>query len=268
MKKAIRSVAIIIPAYYSKSSSSQDEISISQLQKYLSKYDRYFIVPKNAKINHTFYENIKVKRFSNHFFKSPQTYNKLLLSKEFYNRFKKYNYILIYQLDALVFSDQLKKWCNSGYDYIGAPWFNSKIGWLSNKKGVPPSGGNGGFSLRKVDSFLKVLQISKKQAKRVSKNSLVQKMWFIKAVIIGKSHKIWLNAPADNYPFNEDGFWSFEAPKYLKNFKVAPFKEALKFAFERFPRKCFRLNNKKLPFGCHAWAKYDREFWLNYIIKD
>jgi hypothetical protein len=42
-------------------------------------------------------------------------------------------------------------------------------------------------------------------------------------------------------------------------------KDALEFAFERYPRKCFKLNNHNLPFGVHAWEKYDKSFWLNHV---
>jgi len=210
-------------------------------------------------------KGVRFIKFPNKYFASTKTYNKLLLSKNFYRTFADYKFILIYQLDALVFSDQLLQWCNSGYDFIAAPWFKSVVGALSHKKGFPGSGGNGGLCLRNIQSSLKVLEIVNKQAKRSSDKDWVKKIWFFFAVITGKSHKIWLNAPTDNYPFNEDGFWSLEAPKYLKGYKVAPFKTALKFSFEKFPRKSFELNGKKLPFGCHAWEKYDRKFWLPYL---
>lgn len=260
-------VAVVIPAYYKPQFSSDELISLRHLKKFLKSYDKFFVVPHKTlnKINKD--KDFNYLSFSNKYFFNTKTYNKLLLQEEFYNKFTKYKYILIYQLDALVFSDRLQSWCNKGYDYIAAPWFNSKIAWLTNKKGSPPSGGNGGFSLRKVSSFLKVLKIVKNQANRTSDNIFIQKSWLIKAILTGKSHNIWLNAPADNYPFNEDGFWSLEAPKYLNIFKVAPFKEAVKFAFERFPKKCFKLNHYKIPFGCHAWTKYDRAFWLPYILK-
>jgi len=42
--------------------------------------------------------------------------------------------------------------------------------------------------------------------------------------------------------------------------------EGLRFAFEGAPRMCFELNQQKLPFGCHAWAKFDRSFWEPYLI--
>ena len=38
--------------------------------------------------------------------------------------------MLIYQLDAYVFKDELLNWANKGYDYIGAPWLPWKNGIL------------------------------------------------------------------------------------------------------------------------------------------
>jgi hypothetical protein len=260
-------VAIVVPAHYKPKFTADELISLKHLKKYLYAYDKYFIVPDNTNFHNYREKGFRYIKFPKKYFSSAKTYNKLLLKETFYKKFAKYEYILIHQLDALVFSDRLLKWCNSDYDYIAAPWFGSKIGLLSHKQGLPANGGNGGFSLRKVESFLKVLQIVKKQIRRSSDNPLIQKIWFIMAILTGESHKTWLHAPADNYPFNEDGFWSLEAPKYLNSYKVAPFKEALKFSFERFPRRCLKLNNNTLPFGCHAWAKYDRRFWLPYILK-
>ena len=75
-----------------------------------------------------------------------------MLSSEFYRRFSKFEYILIYQLDAFVFKDQLNYWCKKGYDYIGAPWFE---GFHLTKTGVNIIGvGNGGFSLRRVKTHI------------------------------------------------------------------------------------------------------------------
>ncbi|OGM15581.1 hypothetical protein A2V56_00265 [Candidatus Woesebacteria bacterium RBG_19FT_COMBO_42_9] len=261
----MKTVAIVTPSYYKPRFSEEDLISLEHLKKHLGKYDRYFLVPDGINSNKLKKGGFGFIKFPSEFFASTKTYNQLLLSEDFYKAFKNYKYLLIYQLDALVFSDQLLKWCNRGYDYISAPWFKTVIGSLAHKKGFPASGGNGGFCLRNVQSSLKVLERVNMLAKRSSAKSWVRKMWFFLAVITGKSHKKWLNAPATNYPFNEDGFWSLEAPKYLPGYRVAPFKTALKFGFERFPRKCYELNKKKLPFGCHSWEKYDKDFWLPYL---
>ena len=63
-----------------------------------------------------------------------------------------------------------------------------------------------------------------------------------------------------------DLFWSFDAVHYLPTYKVAPVEEGLRFAFEASPRMCFELNQRQLPFGCHAWTKFDRAFWEPHLV--
>lgn len=265
MTKNIKKVAIVIP-FYKTSPSKDEEISIKHLTKFLKKYDKFLVLPDSIKNVSFKIPGAKIVNFSNKYFTSVKKYSELLTTKIFYEKFSEYEYILIYQLDALGFSNQLIQWCDKGYDYIGAPFFNPMIGGLSYKLGDPVSGGNGGFSLRKVSSFIKVIDHAEDLATKSSSNQFIRKLWFIKAVLTCKSHKIWLNAPPKDYPFNEDGFWSYEAVKYYPKFRVAPFKEALKFSFERFPRKCLESNNNQIPFGCHAWTRYDRNFWEKYLL--
>ena len=79
----------------------------------------------------------------------------------------------------------------------------------------------------------------------------------------------WRNKPvsfAAHWKYNEDDFWS----GVLDNSNYAMSKpnpsEALRFSFERFPKELFALNGDSLPFGCHAWKKYQyEEFWKEYI---
>lgn len=265
MNEKNKKVAIIIPAY-KKNISDDEKISIKHLIKYLNPYDKFITSPMSLNKVSFKLPNSKIINFPDEYFASTKTYSEMLNSKEFYRKFLNYQYILIYQLDTLVFSDQLIRWCNKGYDYLGAPFLNPLIGNLSYKKGSPVSGGNGGLSLRKVKSFIRVIEIAESLATRTSNNSTIRILWFLFAVLTNKSHQIWLNTPPKDYPFHEDGFWSYEAPKYLSKFKIAPFKESMKFSFERFPRKCFEINNKQIPFGCHAWAKYDRRFWSKYLL--
>lgn len=275
----MKTVAIVISPIYTPDSlklrlTKEELISLDHLRKHLNKYDKYFMVPKEVGLNKHIMaklrsvklpEKLRFIKFPKKYFGTPQKHAQLLLTKEFYSTFKEYKFILLYHTDALVFSDQLFEWCKSGYDYIAAPWFRPILGPLSYQKGSSAIVGNGGFSLRNVQKSLRILKKVKSLSKRSSNNLWIRRFWFLWAVITGKSHKIWLNAPADNYPFNEDGFWSLEAPKYLATYKNAPYKEALKFAFERFPRRCFAANNRHLPFGCHAWYKYDKDFWLPYL---
>ena len=216
--------------------------------------------------------DFEIVRFPDRYFTSVLSYNKLVLTDHFYRTFLKYKYILLYQLDALVFSDQLMEWCERDFDYVGAPWLknaNSPEQGFSNV-------GNGGFSLRKVETalavldsrevvidaseywtefqathtrFSQILNLYKKYLKRFSYFSNVR--WYVRH-------------PHDM----EDIFWANIAPKIHPRFKIAPVAEALKFSFESAPRYCFEQNNFQLPFGCHSWEKYDRGFWEPYLLRD
>jgi hypothetical protein len=52
---------------------------------------------------------------------------------------------------------------------------------------------------------------------------------------------------------------------YRPLLKLPNWQQALKFGFEQHPQLCYELNNQQLPFGCHAWEKYDYEFWEKYM---
>src|SRR5205085_10271363 len=107
--------------------------------------------------------------FSARYFGDRVGYNRLLVSEQFYRAFADYEYILIYQLDCLVFSNNLDEWCRRGWDYVGAPWFKS---WhprqcASLEASEDPidrlgTVGNGGFSLRHVDNAHAVLTSAKR----------------------------------------------------------------------------------------------------------
>jgi hypothetical protein len=265
-------VAIAVPFSKQLELTSEERISLRHLEHFLGKYDTYAIVPKCLKVN---LPGFRIKRFPDKFFGSRGAHNRLLLSSRFYECFQQYKYILIYHLDALVFSDQLMQWCETDIDYIGAPWL-----YCQDTPNVNlPRVGNGGFSLRKVESFLKVIHSSKymidpteywqrfcaSTPKSIQYLNLPRK--YIKRIHsfnnakwhISQWHKVgWRN---------EDRFWSYQAVKYYPEFQIAPVEVGLRFAFEVAPRWSFELNNRQLPFGCHAWPRYDRQFWEPYLLK-
>ena len=78
-----------------------------------------------------------------------------MLTRQFYEKFLNFDYILIYQTDAFIFVDKLDEWCTKGFSYVGAPWFKDFTPpYCTNELQFV---GNGGFSLRKVPHFIKVL---------------------------------------------------------------------------------------------------------------
>ena len=141
MKKA----AVVIP-YYHNDLSVTEQISLMQCCLVLNKYDIILVAPESLEI-HTDREFI-VKRVPDKWLADIEGYNQLMAQKFFYEMFLGYEYILIYQLDAYVFCDELLRFCNMGYDYIGAPWLRGTKFFHGNEALIFV--GNGGFSLRNL----------------------------------------------------------------------------------------------------------------------
>lgn len=275
MKTFNRKVCIAIPIY-KNTLCKEEQISLQQVLTVLKKYPIYFIAPKQLDINvykNFFIDNktkFRIKRFSNLNFVSTESYNKLLLNPVFYLSFIRYKYILLYQLDAFVFKDQLAKWCEYGYDFVGAPFFEGFKEGLPNSKfyGV----GNGGFSFRNNYKALYCLLRFKRINKRktsfryfLEKNKgfkrRVKKFpGFIKKYLF-TNNTFWL---FNDYNKNEDIFWGIVAPKLYKRYKVPSYKVALEFSFEvNAPKLYEELGH--LPFGCHGWYTYHQHFWRKII---
>ncbi len=264
-----KEVAIVIPLSMRPDLGESEIISFQHLEYYLGEYDRYFLVPKSLKFKH---ERIPVIRFNDHYFGSVDAHNRLCLSKDLYRRFEDYDYILMYHLDALVFNSNLSDWCKLNFDFIGAPWIKGPdLPWL-HENGV----GNGGFSLRKVKSFLKLLnsqipwhnhdELTRRRVDTKVMKRFNQIIIESRNIITGQNNiKRHIEAYIRKNR-NDDRFLSFYAKKYYPDFTIAPIEVALRFAFEANPRICYELNNHEIPFGCHAWEKYDREFWLPYTL--
>src|ERR1051326_3722640 len=272
MHTSSKTVAVVIPLSNREELTPDEEISLRHVVHFLGQYDKFLVIPQSLNVA---YPGFGIKRFPTKFFGSVAAHTKLMLSRRFYKAFQEYKYILLYHPDALVFSDQLLHWCDTGLDYIGAPFLPCPDApWVT-----APRVGNGGFSLRKIESFLKVIDSPKYavepaeywEAFYAAKPKYVQYLHLPRRYLkylhtfnsarweMSKMHLVdWRH---------EDLFWSDEAVKYYPDFRVAAVDLGLRFAFEVDPRHCFELTNYTLPFGCHAWPKYDRSFWEPYLLK-
>lgn len=222
-------VGVIIP-YYHKDLSELEKISYLQCKKILGQYPIILLIPDSmSEEDYPKDDMVIIEKVPTVWLQSISTYNAMMLNIEFYKRFQEYKYILIYQLDAFVFSDRLMEFCNYNYDYIGAPWLAGYFYYISEENCIW-NVGNGGFSLRKVQSFINLL----------------------------------LHNTETDFKGHEDFFYAISQGA---NFKVAPIEIALQFSFEQEVKKSFALNNQELPFGCHAWEKYDLQFWTSHIEK-
>jgi hypothetical protein len=264
IKDFTQKVAVVIPMY--KNELSANELaSLNQCFAVLYNHPIIVIKPRSLKLTVLDgYKGIQYIEFDDAYFEDVRAYNRLMLWKEFYSKFFNYEYILVYQLDAFVFNDQLLDWCEQGYDYIGAPWLRSHpyidvIKAVKSKLKIYihtffnftqpgtdlPTNiqfenkvGNGGMSLRKVHTFYHALNKYK------------------------ASTTPYLYRP--EHCFNEDVWWSIELNRKKKILRIPGYKTAVFFSIENEPVRGFELTGQQLPFGCHAWDKHV-DFWSNKI---
>ena len=182
-------------------------------------------------------------------------YNVMMLSRSFYELFADTDYILVCHTDAWIFRDELEMWCDRGYDCVAAPWIRRRVYDLPLvkqymrlryrmakrpgellKQDIYGRIGNGGLTLRRVDSFIGACDRYAAETERFKS---------------GRGH-LW----------NEDVFWA----TVPAGFSYPTPEEALAFAFDTNPRYCYRLCGGCLPFGCHSWNKPRMwRFWRNII---
>lgn len=255
-------VAVVIPIYAAELA-PEEHMALEQLSRVLGAYPRILIAPASLSIEGiTTRYGLTVERFPDQCFRSVADYNRLMLSVEFYERLAKYRYILIHQLDAFVFRDELAFWCNQGFDYIGAPWmarwafhspwldrFKAPRGWFARRfpgrskrwlrYAIVNQVGNGGLSLRRVQAFLQVLRNPP------------------------ASLETYREAPLHYY--QEDVFWGVAANRWRPRIRTPGWRTALRFAIEGRADAAYEFMDARLPFGCHAWAKLDAEFWRPHV---
>lgn len=257
------SIAIAVP-YYKNELTDDEQASLQACLRILGRYDTFLVAPRglDTSVVTQAHPTLEVERFDDSYFQSLRGYNKLMLDERFYERFARYDYILIYQLDAYVFKDELQQWADKGYDYIGAPWIGKsstpegdtagcrfKRFWYrltNNRKRLVKhywgGVGNGGFSLRRVN---RMRQITRRYRKKIDRML------------------------DDDRPFYAEDVWLFLEPGCRHRLRVPPFGEALAFAMETMPETAYRWNHGMLPFGCHAFGRDAyKDFWAPFIRQE
>lgn len=248
-------ILIIIPVHRAQLT-PDEQVSVSQCERVLGRYAVRFAAPESVRAVEGF-EHIAVEHFADDCFQSVASYNRLMMSAAFYERFAGYAYILIYQPDAFVFRDELLQWAQAGYSYVGAPWIlkaKYRTWWgrmilrlrglkyrLRNEPFRPlllgDKTGNGGLSLRKTAEFIRVCRT---EQAAIAESIQMSGRWS---------------------EYNEDAFWATRP-----DFRYPDVQTALRFAFDLYPEECLRQTNHALPFGCHGWCKEEvSAFWRPII---
>jgi hypothetical protein len=271
-----KKVAILVPMSSRTELTEEETISMRQLLHHLGAHDKFLLAPEGVSFD---FEGFETRCYPHRFFGSGAAHGKLLGTLGFYRGFLDYDYVFFYHLDSLAFSDQLDEWCEKGLDYIGPPWIRCDDSpWVDR-----PRVGNGGFTLLRVESALKAItnrylaqppyfwyDLFNAHAPR----SVIGMVAWLERKFPGvklfrrlMEEKHQLDNPT-KFNRNNDIFWSDMAVRYLPEFKVATLEQGLSFAFEVSPKTCLEMNGGKMPFGCHAWGRYDPSFWEPHIVPE
>lgn len=259
-------VAVVVPASSRTELSAEERVSLRHLDHYLGRYDSFLVVPSGSPLAWPGLERVE---FSPRYFGSLRAHNRLMLSRQFYQRFADYEFILVHHLDAIALSDKLEQWCDAEYDYIGAPMFRDRVPSLADSRT-----GNGGFSLRRVSALLRVLDSRVPQVS-VPDHWRQHYAGSLRGRLGGALRTGLKLLPAFNgvrwetrrYPTNEDIFWADRASHYAP-LNLAPVSAALRFAFSREPRYCLEAAGGEIPFGVHGWYRRERELWEPFLLPD
>ena len=236
---------IVIPVYKDKLDCTE-ELSLKRLYEVIDEDTHvYLVCPKGMNIDEykKIYPSIKLKEFDKKWFESTVSYSQLLINYNFYKSFDKYTYMCIYQLDCYIFKNEIGKWCDKGYDYVGAPIISEMAGWSEVMKNGKwkPAVGNGGFSIRKISTF-KDLTNPKGEFRTYYNidDEILSKVKF------------------------EDKYFCNDIIRYY-DIEIPDWREACLFAIDM--NADIFYNNfklKELPVGCHAWPKNIR-YWKNVM---
>lgn len=236
----LNKVVVLIPVY--KTIPSEDEKrSMAQTLKILGDHPIRIIGPHN--INYLEYLQLgftdqQIIKIDAGHFGGIAAYNKMLCAKWFYRSFKSYEYIFILQNDAWVFRDELLEWCSKEYDYVGSPWLwkpeqtKAKV-LIELFPMMRGEIGNGGVSLRRTTTFIKLSGYASTLYSVIKKNE----------------DFIWLLV--DKIPF-------------LK-IKKPSINDALRFCIEMEPEEAMTMIGGHVPFTVHAYGRYGEEFWKKYM---
>lgn len=239
---------IIIPIYY-KTPTRLDDLSITSLMNNLediNDYDINFICPKGLDITEweeitTKGKAINFKIFDSSYFLSTQSYSSLLESYYFWLTFSKYEYALVYQTDGYCIGGNLKEFINMDYDYIGAPIIAENARWFN-----VPAIGNGGVSLRKVETMIETTNPNGEFIKECKDD-------------IDRHNKYNSNM----YDIYEDLYFAQLVPM-LWDFKKPKFDVGASFSYDMNADIVYEKTEHKLPLFIHAFDKNIR-FWENIL---
>ncbi len=254
-----RRLAVVVPVY--RAPDPWETISLDRIFRVLGGQHLVLLKPEglDTAAVEARWPFAATETFAPDYFRSIQGYNRLLLSRGFYERFLGSEYLLVCQLDVFVFHDDLAAWVARGYDYVGAPWLSGSAAsdllhrvqhqvarrLPGGRDRIHPwemryQVGNGGFSLRRVATHHRLCGELAAQIERY---------------LAERTHH-----------FHEDVFWGLEPARHGLPHRTPGWREALPFAFDVNPARAFAEAGGRLPMAAHGWYKGRHlAFWRPHV---
>lgn len=273
--------AVVIPVW-KLDLNRYERISIDQHLSVLQQHDCYLLVPASLRkpIEEQLLpilgapQTINFHVVDDRWLRSRESYNQLMLTLDFYEFYQYYSHLLIAQLDAYTFSDQLMSWCDAPFDYIGAPIYDCK----SQPDSEPISMGSGGFSLRRIKAFIRALGLNPvifhwadlgDQLKFYSIKGKAIKMVRYASCCISNGNRLRAetNSLARWAGVNEDICYAKYLPAVDPDFRVADYAQSVAFCIDGYVDRQLKILNGARPFGTHGWWTFgdDLEAWTPLI---
>ena len=221
---------VIVVPIYKETPTFNERKSLEQLFNVLGGFDIYLMTPNGLNVDEykKMHEELYVAEFDKYFFDGRLRYGELMNKADFYKYFNNKGYEYM-----LVYQPDCWVFKNELQAWCdkGYDYVGAPffIKWFADRNLFV---GNGGFSLRRLSAMIDY----------TTKFS-------------GKG------LPHDG---TDDGFF---AANFDKSLKIPTKEEAALFSLETFPREQYEVT-KTLPFGCHAYKRYDWAFWKPFIGYD
>lgn len=274
--------AAVVTPVYKLELNRYEYISLQRHLSILRRYNRYLLIPSSlrhgieAQLLPSLKDSnsIQLHVVGDHWLTSQRSYNQLMLSSCFYRHYHEYSHLLVAQLDAYTFADHLEAWCKSQWDYIGAPIYQLGSCWEDSFLCT----GSGGFSLRDVQCFLRVLNhnpviytwadLRERLRAFNTKGKLVQFARFLPCWLTRVNRlREDTNKLAHWAGVNEDVCFAKYLPTVDPTFKVAGYEDSVAFCIDGHVQLQLQHLNGQLPFGTHAWwtRPEDLQAWTPFI---
>ncbi len=268
VEKKIRPV-IIVPVH-KETPTPAELVSIRQLGRIMTGRKIFVLSPQalNTKSYKDLLPGAEDLKVDPAWMGSIRAYNQMMIAPMLYRRLRDYTHMLLHEPDAILLRDELDHWCTQPYDYIGAPWL-----YWDESEGCAKFGGgaNGGLSLCNLDAMRRVTSSWKRwHSWRHVMGDLVagakgDRFKFRRGMVAAYPGGL-LRGAHRLYSTGWDIFWTTVVPPLQPDFRKAPPEVCVHFFWELASYICYEITKHQLPFGLHAWPKYDFGFLRPHMI--